>query len=146
MKYPAPTRRDHQTFCATEGWTKRKTATGKTGTHHTNYELALPDGRILLTRVSHPADRTGYGPGMWAHILRDQLDVTETEFWSCVKNKVKPHRGEVVQPPAEAIPVGVVAALIHEFHIPESEVRMMTREQAIQRMVEGYAKGSIPEA
>jgi hypothetical protein len=140
MKYPAPTRKDHERFCNTEGWTKRKSAKGKTGTHHVNYELALPDGRLLLTRVSHPVNRNTYGPRLWGHILRDQLQVTEAEFWACVEDQVLPHRGATTEPPAEAIPLGVVTTLIDQFHIPEVEVRAMTKDEAIKRLVEGYAE------
>lgn len=139
MKHPIATRQDHERFCITEEWTKRKTATGKTGTHHVNFELALPDGRILLTRVSHPVDRTGYGASLWGHILRDQLDVTAQEFWDCVEEKIRPNRGAAPAPPTGAIPLGVVSTLIERFHIPEAEVRAMTKEQAIQRMVECYS-------
>lgn len=142
MKYPIATRKDHERFCLAEGWTERKTARGKTGTHHLNYEFALPDGRILITRVSHPADRTGYGPSIWAHILRDQLDVTPAEFWDCVNNKSKPDRAGTLAAPAESIPVGVVTTLVEQFHVPEAEVRAMTKAQAIQRMIEGYAAES----
>jgi len=147
VKYPLATRKDHEQFCMNEEWTKRKTARGKTGTHHVNYELSLPDGRILLTRVSHPIDRTGYGTSLWTHILLDQLDVTAAEFWDCVNDQVKPDRGGPVAPLAESIPVGVVATLVGQFHVPESEVRAMTRAEAIQRMVECYvAQSGKPRA
>lgn len=43
-----------------------------------------PDGRVLRTRVSHPVDRTDYGKSLWSHILRDQLEVSEAQFWECV--------------------------------------------------------------
>ena len=76
---------------------------------------------------------------MWAHILRDQLEVTAQEFWECVNDKVKPDRGGPAAPSSEAIPVGVVATLVDQFHIPESEVRAMTKKQAIRRLVESYA-------
>lgn len=57
------------------------------------YELTLHDGRVLRTRISHPVDRTVYGAAMWAHILRDQLDVEEAEFWACVLDGTLPDRG-----------------------------------------------------
>lgn len=139
-KRPPATRADHETFCTTEGWAARKRATGKRGSHHVNYELVLPDGTILYTRISHPVDGTDYGPSIWAHILRDQLHVTADEFWNCVQNEVLPDRG---QPPevAEAIPLGVIRALIHEAHIPEAEVRAMTKAEAIARLSEFYTTG-----
>jgi hypothetical protein len=134
------TRTDHQNFCVVEGWTERRRATGKRGTHHVNYELALPDGRILYTRISHPVDRTDYGPSIWSHILRDQLAVTAAEFWACVHDKVLPDR-QGPETPAEAIPAGVVRTLVVEAHIPEAEVRAMTKTEAIQRLADFYTTG-----
>ncbi|BCB87816.1 hypothetical protein [Phytohabitans suffuscus] len=52
---------------------------------HVTYELTLSDGRVLRTRVSHPVDRTTYGPSIWSHILRDQLDVTNAVFWAVAR-------------------------------------------------------------
>jgi hypothetical protein len=138
---PPATRTDHQNFCLIEGWTERRCATGRRGTHHVNYELALPDGRILYTRISHPVDRTDCGPSIWAHILRDQLEVTADEFWACVEDRVLPDRGQPAIP-AETIPVGVVRVLVQEAHMPEAEVRAMTKAQAVQRLAEYYTKGS----
>lgn len=138
MKFPAATRKDHQTFCVTEGWEKRKSARGKTGDHH-RYELVLSDGRILYTRVSFPVnDRDSYGPQLWSHILRDQLDVTSEEFWACVNEGVKPSRGVVEVEPHEAIPAGVVATLLG-FGVPEHDIHGMTKQQAIKRMTDLYS-------
>jgi hypothetical protein len=134
------TRTDHQNFCVTEGWTEGKRATGRRGTHHVNYEFALPGGRILYTRISHPVDRSNYGPSIWSHILRDQLDVTADEFWACVDEKIAPKRQDV-ELPAEAIPAGVVRALITEARIPEADVRAMTKAGAVQRLAEFYTTG-----
>ena len=106
MTFPAPTRKHHQRFCLTEGWVQRRSSRGKTGTHHVNYEFTLPDGRVLLTRISHPVNRDTYGPRIWSHILRDQLAVTEGEFWDCVNDSVLPNRGaEPAVAPASAIPL-----------------------------------------
>lgn len=139
-KRPPATRTDHETFCATEGWVERKRATGKRGTHHVNYELPLPDGRILLTRISHPVDRTDYGPSMWGHILRDQLEVTSDEFWDCVTRQVLPRRG-APQTVAESIPLGVIRTLTREAHLSEAEVRAMTKAEAIARVALFYSSG-----
>lgn len=143
MSFPAPTRRDHERFCVVEGWDRRRDAQGKSGTDHVRFEFVLPDGRILYTRVSHSADRSGYGAQLLAHILRDQLDVTELEFWSCVQDGQKPDRGAQVVAAGEAIPLGVAQALIQVFHIPEDEVMAMTKDEAVQRLVKGYSQ---PEA
>jgi hypothetical protein len=140
-KRPPATRRDHETFCITEGWVERKRATGKRGSHHVNFELPLPDGRILYTRISHPVDRSDYGPNLFALILRDQLQVSAEEFWDCVDNRVLPSRGA---PPQlnEAIPLGVIRVLIQEAHVPEAEVRAMTKAEAVARVAEFYTTGA----
>lgn len=140
LKYPAPTRTDHEAFCLTEGWSLRRRATNKRGTHHVNYELALPDGRILFTRISHPVDRTGYGPNIWSHILRDRLEVTPEQFWACVQEGITPDRGPQGTPTGESIPIEVVTILVQRMGVSEAEIRSMTRSQAIKRMVEGFSE------
>ncbi len=141
MTFPAPTRKDHQKFCATEGWVQCESSRGKTGTHHVNYEFTLPDGGVLLTRISHPVNRDTYGPSIWSHILREQLAVSEREFWKCVNEKVLPDRGaELWVAPPSAIPLGVIAALVEQFHVPEEEVRDMTKQDAILRLSKLYSQ------
>ena len=133
IRHPAPTRADHERFCVIGGWLKVRNARGKTGTHHVTYELTLPDGRVLRTRISHPPDRTTYGAGMWGHILRDQLDVSETDFWNCLRNGVAPDRGEAVEE-REGLPVDLVYQLVVRFRVPELEVMSMTKAEAVARL------------
>ena len=137
MTWPQPTRKDHDTFCRVEGW---RNARGRTGTHHVTYELDLPDGRILRTRVSHPADRTDYGPSLWRHVLRDQLEVDEAEFWSCVRDGVAPRRGAPV-PPREALPADLVHLLLSRVGLTETEVSAMTKQDAIARVQRYWSAG-----
>ena len=141
MSWPQPTRQDHEKFCSIEGWTRVRDARGRTGTHHLIYELHLPDGRILRTRISHPPDRSTYGPSIWRHILRDQLDVAEDEFWACVRDGVKPDRG-LPEAPAEALPADLVQLLITRVGLPESEVASMSKAQAIERLDRYWVEGN----
>lgn len=133
MKWPQPTREDHERFCKNEGWRQVRDARGRTGTHHVTYELDLPDGRILRTRISHPPDRTTYGPRIWSHILRDQLDVTEDEFWRCVRGTERPNRG-APEIPKTALPADLVHLLINRVGLSEAEISKMTKEQAVARL------------
>lgn len=133
MTWPRPTRKDHDTFCRTEEWQRIRDARGRTGTHHVTYELGLPDGRILRTRISHPPDRTDYGPSLWRHILRDQLEVDEPTFWSCVHDGVKPQRG-VPAPPRESLPADLVHLLLSRVGLSEAEVAAMSRADAVARL------------
>ena len=130
---PQPTRKDHETFCQTEEWRRVRDARGRTGTHHVTYELDLADSRILRTRISHPVDRSDYGPGLWKHILRDQLEVTEPVFWSCVQDGVKPARG-VPEPPPGALPADLVHLLISRVGVDEAEVAGMSKGEAVARL------------
>lgn len=141
MSWPEPTRKDHEAFCAAEGWQRVRDARGRTGTHHVTYELAIPDGRILRTRISHPVDRSGYGPSLWSHILRDQLQVTETEFWSCVRENIEPDRG-APELPAAALPADLVHMLIARVGLSEGEVAAMSKDQAVVRLQQYWTDGT----
>lgn len=116
-------------------------ARGRSGTHHVTYELNLADGRVLRTRISHPVDRTCCGQSIWKHILRDQLDVAEPEFWSCVKDGVRPDRGAPTLP-AEALPADLVHMLISRVGLAEAEVATLSRDEAIARLRRFWIEGS----
>jgi hypothetical protein len=139
VTWPAPTRSDHEAFCTAEGWEQVRDAPGRTGTHHRTYELHLHDGRILRTRISHPPDRSTYGRSIWAHILRDQLNVSEAEFWACVQDKVKPDRGEP-RVPAEALPAELVHLLMTQVGLSNAEMASISRADAIARMQEHWSR------
>lgn len=140
MSWPAPSRKDHEAFCEAEGWLRVRDARGRTGTHHVTYDFGLPDGRVLRTRIS-PVDRTGYGPSLWSHILRDQLQVTEAEFWACVRDGVRPGRG-VPESPADALPADLVHLLISRVGLAEAEVAAMSKDEAVARLREYWTDGT----
>ena len=135
-----PTRDDHDRFCTVEGWNEVRNARGKPVRHHKTYELTLPGGAVLRTRISRPVNRTTYGPAMWRHILTEQLEVSQEEFWACVLRGVLPDRG-TPEPPADAVPANLVHLLLHTVGLPEAEVSRMTRQQAIERMNVYWATG-----
>lgn len=132
--WPAPTRHDHRTFCETEGWAHRPG-------DHEYYTLTLHDGRVLYTKISHPVGRQGYGHDMWhRQILGQQLQVTEAEFWACVRDGTKPGRGEPAAPP-EALPADLVWQLRTKIGLTEEEIFAMTKAQAIERMTRYWQSG-----
>lgn len=140
MTWTQPTREHHDRFCKTEGWRRVRNARSGTGTHHLTYELDLPDGRILRTRVSWPVDRTDYGRRMWAHVLRDQLDVDEATFWACVRDGVVPDRG-MPAPPSEALPADLVHLLISNLGLNEAEIAQMSKEEAVGELQRYWIEG-----
>jgi hypothetical protein len=110
-----------------------RNARGKGVRHHVTYELVLPDGRTLRTRISRPPNTTTYGANLWKAVLHEQLCVTEDEFWACVKDKRLPDRG--VRPaPMNALPAQLVHQLIRMAGVPEDQVARMTQEQAADAM------------
>jgi len=141
VTFPTPTRKDHLRFCEVEGWVPVKSSRGKTGTHHDTYELPLPNGDVLRTRISRPPDRSEYGSSLWSHILKDQLMVTEKEFWDCLNNKQIPDRGTTVEPEIDSIPTDVIWALLHRVGLSESNIQAMSREEAINRLTLFWTTG-----
>ena len=133
-------RKDHDRFCRVEQWTEVRNARGKKVGHHLTYELLLPDGRILRTRISRPADSTVYGPSLWQHILSEQLDVVEKEFWECVSHRRPPSRGQAPNLPESALPAQLVHQLLHTAGIPERDVAGMTLERALEVMTEHWSR------
>ena len=140
MSWPHPTRKDHDRFCRVEEWKRVRDARGRSGTHHVTYELVLPDGRVLRTRVSHPVDRSDYGPRVWSHILRDQLQADEATFWACVRDNVRPDRGQPAAP-TNALPAELVHLLIRRAGVDESEVAAMSKDEAIARLQRYWTAG-----
>lgn len=140
MSWPAPTRKDHEAFCKAEGWKLQKNARSVTD-DHVIYELELPDGRILRTRISHPVNRSGYGAAMWAHILRDQLDIDAATFWACVQGKALPKRG-VQELPTGALPAEVAYLLRERVGLTDAEIAELTRDEAIARLQRYWAQDS----
>jgi hypothetical protein len=139
--WPQATREDHERFCHAEGWRRVRDAKGRTGTHHVTYELSLPDGQILRTRISHPPDRTAYGDSLWGHILRDQLKVTQEVFWACIRDGTMPDRG-VRATPLETLPADLVHLLLTRIGLTEDEVGQLTKLEAIARLQQYWTEGA----
>ena len=135
-KHPAPTRKHHEKFCITEGWTLVSDARGRAVGHHTTYKLVTPTGDVLRTRISHPVNRTTYAPAMWSHILRDQLHVAADEFWACALDGSRPDRGAPVVPDA-ALPLPLVARLVRELGLSREEIAGLGLDEARKLLKHG---------
>lgn len=142
MRWPQPTRKNHYAFCQIEQWREARDARGRTGTHHVTFELYLPEGRTLRTRVSHPVDRSDYGLRIWRHILRDQLEVDEAAFWACVQDGATPQRGGPERRQQDSLPAELVHLLIARVGLTEAEVSVMSKDEAVARMQTYWSEGS----
>jgi hypothetical protein len=130
----AGTRADHEAFCRADGWEPKRDARGRAGAgDHVRYRLRLSDGRVLNTKISRPVDGTTYGEDLWRTILREQLQVTEEQFWACVNEGTRPER-EIPSEPnlAETIPANVVHVL-QANGLTDAEITALGRDGAIKR-------------
>lgn len=135
----------HRKFVETEGWTKTGTArgSGRTG-DHCRHNLTLATGEVLTTRVSHGAGQIN-DPKLIAAILRDQLAVSEGDFWACADRGVPPPRPAPAGPPGpapsgEVLEAKLVRSLIRKVGLPEAEVAALTKAEAVRRW-EDYLTG-----
>lgn len=136
---PPATRKDHDCFCQTESWELVRNAQDRPTSHHVTYKLALHDGRILKTRISRPVTSHGdYARSLWAHILRDQLDVTSEEFWACVNDGVLPDRGQPeVREEPKAVPLHLVREL-SRLGVPEEQILDLDPAGAADLLAQKY--------
>ncbi|CAB4347024.1 unannotated protein [freshwater metagenome] len=131
MKRRAATRREHVRFCEVEGWRQVQSARESANNHHLTFELALDDGRVLRTRISRPPNNDSYGKALWSHILRDQLCVTQSEFWKCVDDGIAPVRSSSGSaPPSAALPAGLAHQLVHVLKLSSAEIAKLSLEEA----------------
>ena len=80
------------------------------------------------------------GPALWRHILRDQLEVSEAQFWACVREGVVPGRA-AQQQPLDSVPAEVVHLLLSRVGLTEAEVATMSRERAVARLTQYWTDG-----
>lgn len=125
--------RAHRKFVETEGWSKKTKANSKkTGDHH-RYELTLATGEVLSTRISHGAGSIE-DPNVVASVFREQLQVSEADFWACVDDGVLPPRPQPAtdERPGPAIDAKLMRNLVRKVGMSAAELEGITPEQAVQ--------------
>jgi len=100
-----PTHRDLRKFCDNDGWDPKKRG------DHWRYTKRLPDGRPLRTKVSFGSGEIG-DPGLFAAILREQLLVSEAEFWRVVREGGPARRAAVPIAAPDAPPLLSAATVL----------------------------------
>lgn len=130
--------RSHRQFVETEGWVAKGGArrSGAAGDHY-RYTLTLATGDVLRTRVSHGAGQIG-DPGLVAHILRDQLTVTEDAFWACVEQGILPPRPRPTPrtPVGVVLDAGLVRNLLTRVGLTQAEIAALSKSEAVARWQE----------
>lgn len=139
------TREEHDDFCNNEGWELVRGARGKPVQHHRTYKLKLPDGRVLRTGISQPVDTSQYARSMWTRILRDQLAVTEDEFWQCVDEGVVPDRSiDAAERPG--LPYYLAIELQRTCGLSADESAELSEVEAKRMIAEHWAKVAKEES
>jgi len=124
---------DHKRFVEVEGWEKKGTAKGKAKKgDHFRYSLRLNSGEILHTRVSHGSGATN-DPYLVAAIFREQLQVTEEDFYLCVEKGMLPPRPapESPLPPQDALDGKLVRNLMRKVGLSQAQVAALTKDEAV---------------
>ncbi len=99
------------------------------GGDHWRYQKAVPDGRVLRTKVSRSLNKE-IGPSLLGHILRHQLETTMEEFQATSSGQGEDPRA-VRMPDVEPMPGWLVMRLIHTVGLDESAVRALTLAEAL---------------
>jgi hypothetical protein len=129
-----PTFAELRRFVAVEGWEDRDRASHrKTGDHH-RYVFTTPTGERLMTRVSHSTGQIG-DRDLFAHILRDQLQVDAGQFWAAVDHSVAPTRPQPEGPAVDgpSLDAKLVRNLLTKVRVPPAELAAMSAEEAVRR-------------
>jgi len=130
-------------FVEIEGWAAKGTARGaqKRGDHE-RYTLVLANGAVLATRISHGKGQYD-DPSLVAHILRDELQVSEADFWACVERGVKPPRpqAERARGAGNEIPHDLMRNLVRKVGMAGPDIERLTKAEAVRAWHEYLARG-----
>jgi hypothetical protein len=128
---PRPTFRDLKRFCENDGWDPRKK------TDHWRYTKTLPDGRTLRTKISFGLGEI-HDPGLFAAILREQLDVSEADFWRVVREGGPARRTPRAAAPA-AMASGLSAATVLQLRklgVSLDRIKRLKTQDEAEQLVE----------
>ena len=122
-----PTWGEIERFCRIDGWRESR----RTG--HVFFEKVLADGTVLRTHRSFAGGKT-MSPGRFKAILRNQLQVTEADFWTALEKEEPVARPSEQQKEEATLPAYLVRVLKDELHLSEPEIGELSLEEA-QRLV-----------
>lgn len=97
---------------------------------HIFFEKALASGRVLQTHISHDRSAT-IGAGRFSDVLRNQLEVSRSEFWAAIRSGREVARPiELEEVPQVEHPYWIVRVLAGELHMSPEEIGDLPSEQA----------------
>lgn len=82
---------------------------------------------------------------MWSHILKQQLEGTQEEFWNCVRDKTVPDRGFApIAAPPHSLPLFCLRELM-SLGVSEKEALKLTPAKAAEKRAELLANTQSAE-
>jgi len=128
-----PTHAQLRRFCQVDGWVDLTQEAGRKRRHHLRFAKVLADGRTLYTRIS-----LGSGSiedhALFTHILRDQLEITEEQFWAAVDQGVPPTRPgsrQAERPPGAYLEYGLVKGLLQAGYT-QQQIATMGKDEGVE--------------
>lgn len=101
----------------------------KRSTDHDYFTKTLPDGEILITRVSRSTQKT-MSPGRFKAILSDQLRLGEAQFWEVLRTKTPARRpAPAPEPEPASLPLWLAREL-ERAGITPREIESLDQSQA----------------
>lgn len=132
-----PTHRELRKFVEVEGWVNKDAASGRATGDHFRYVFITPMGERLATRISH-GTRKIQDADLFKHILRDQLQVSEEQFWLAVDKGVAPVRKQQQsnKNTGSAIDAKLARNLIQKVGLTPQDLAGMTQATAVAAWTE----------
>ena len=128
-----PTWREVEQFCERDGWREIR----ETG--HRFFQKVLADGTVLETHSSFSSRKT-MSPKRFRTILRDQLRVTEAQFWEVLRTEKPAKRPSVVPAGPIELPAYIVRVLKLDLHMTEDQIAGLTAEEGRKRVADYWSR------
>lgn len=136
----APTWGDPIKFCEADKWeVNRKTK-------HIVFKKVLPDSSELRTQASRGKDQQAIGQGLFHFILREELLVSEDEFWKAIESRQPAERPghPPAVPPRKPNPQ-LVHQLEQQLRLGAEEIAKLSHDEAVRLLDQHHARAADPD-
>lgn len=133
---------DIERFCKIDGW-QQDTGVGGPRQRHIRYEKQVAGQAALRTQISHDRSSTP-SPGRWKAILRNQLKVTEEQFWEALRSGDQVDRSPPPLPP-QPVPVDDwVREGLRREGLRDDEIESLGPVEAQKELHRRWSRGGSP--
>ncbi len=145
MTADAPTWGEIERFLQIDGWRRLPASSrGGSGQDHIFYEKLLDSGRMLQTHISHA--RSGRpSAGRFSSILRHQLEVSRTDFWSALREGSPVVRPVTVEEQTVEHDAWVLTVLVRDLHMTAEQIAQLDVERARALVYEHWSRSVADE-